>query len=1449
MQKRSYELFTLDMHSLSIFGAWQYKNNGKALDKYCAFTYEQTMILPLSQKGNTILFEQLSEVIGLPYSLSDNLFDCFLYDVMFVDCKLEEDEKQVCFINDENSSALCMDSSEAREWLYMNGFYITGVPKRNDSRNRPYKTDGIATEAVHFRPFVSSASMARKGIMLFVNEKYYAELMRRLTLGFFDYNTDSHHLYMPTTFDSEHPDNPFFGSKYRVSPSKMSAYLGLMLSDGVTLREKQFLWTQDRCDPAPILPVLNEKTVFVADDLELDAKQFYEQKGPYVWCIEPELKQQACVSEKEGLLETFFQLLDKNIYDDSIWDTVDLCSTLELWKQTVIEYIKEEMPIYSGELPWIDEGLSTGQFAYIWACAFLFKYGCNQFDNAQAAIENCIDEIEKTTVARHTLFNLIQRRSSGFLTISGLDDKKKTLKKTKELSLQCGGKDYFICFEENTAKTFRCRLKPINELENNKESINLFDGMGLCDNETFDLLEQLLLQKPINEKRPENRRYSALIIRLPWLKGVIVRCDFQRFFADQANGTNQPIRTSIQDVFGKKRELQDIHFIINKSMLKGYKYLKNLVWEGKEKSEYDPWKYYWQKINEYGISLLVAGRHSKESERVKLNYQFISTMELKDAGLEQIIERNALVQRNALYLDERTIKDFFLKQLKEKNKIILSEEDQNETVDADQIEQQEYDYDTIDTDTVFGRALQANSELLKTRYAKTATQSYGRSELLNSMRGRIEVDGDYRLIAPDLLAMLFYLYDRYVSGCYESGSKFPSQTYKLKSLINFPQDEPFRGHGFYYAPGKKTPWATKSGDSDIVALRNPHYALGEGAVVSPLPPDLKKDYNRYLGHLTSVVMLPATAVASMGGADYDGDRAAVVSESSIVNSIKAAINKNQIYLSRLLLNREMYKDRFKSLNDGSEKMLNFARDLLAWMINSLPDADISETNWREGYGIPLIFGDSKSLSIDFSCREPNMEKFLWNSFLLTTQQRIGELSVEALKYASVAYQIGPTIAFSSDNKDFSNILSQEDIHVIRDCMWHWRMVSLSLENGAEIDMAKTGIKCWSAPLREAQSFSDIDKEKSPDARDMFEIEDTPDSLMRKYDMLQRKSDIHKATGNKLTKEMKSILRDKDLKLEYHSNRLKAEQHNVVNLIPEMCYRAATQSSDSETGSKTLPFPNLSGRSLQDFLLKPKRKKGKNDDPEEPNPEGSMRKLAWAKNKERAEKLGEYIASQCALQDDQKTSLIECLRERKELTGSEQGVYFFKELLKYQYNATRSTIDAELLQDDVPKTPGALRQMLLQNAAGNKEMLMRFLCSCDSKHFDIKKQKWFNDMNDYLFLMLAGEDFVEACGRRVKYDLLPIDDPLLKEGKRLVSLYQRYKTQTGRQAEATDEMRKRYVYCLKNLLNRYSLTKSLGIMKGYCQSYVQTPLASYINPRNLKKLYVFLEDRKNEEDAE
>ena len=242
----------------------------------------------------------------------------------------------------------------------------------------------------------------------------------------------------------------------------------------------------------------------------------------------------------------------------------------------------------------------------------------------------------------------------------------------------------------------------------------------------------------------------------------------------------------------------------------------------------------------------------------------------------------------------------------------------------------------------------------------------------------------------------------------------------------------------------------------------------------------------------------------------------------------------------------------------------------------------------------------------------------------------------------------------------------------------------------------------------------------------------------------------------------------------------------------------------------------------------------------------MQRLAWATNAQRAEEIRRYMEQHggMTMTDAQQQALSACT----ELLDAEQGVYFFKEALKFLYQATEATITEAQTDDGHAKTPYALRDAVKAQcaSAGEKatEVLMQLLSAYDGTTYNPAVKIRTNDVNDYLYLALAGPAFVAYCadGRRVQQaDASPAE----AEGvKQLVQRYARYKATLAMQETERSKMNARYGYCVRNLQRRYPLATALDVMNRYNRGFEESPLAAMgVTREQLKRLYMYLEDKK------
>ena len=201
------------------------------------------------------------------------------------------------------------------------------------------------------------------------------------------------------------------------------------------------------------------------------------------------------------------------------------------------------------------------------------------------------------------------------------------------------------------------------------------------------------------------------MIRLPWIKGLLAVFDFQRFISHHKHS---PI---ITDIYGKEHDIlkEDIQIIFTKSQFKMYKYYKD-------------WIQYKNFFKEFGCT---AGKCNVEENRIpnaKINYQMMQT--LSDMTSEEL-EKIASTSINKL------------KDLTSTPRAMLSA------------------FGVTDTNTnmsSFQQALKIYPELLQDIYTKTMLRKIKKSMIQNYKSAKLDVQGKYTFIIPDLYAFCEYLF-------------------------------------------------------------------------------------------------------------------------------------------------------------------------------------------------------------------------------------------------------------------------------------------------------------------------------------------------------------------------------------------------------------------------------------------------------------------------------------------------------------------------------------------------------------------------------------------------------------------------------------------------------------------------------------------------------------------
>jgi len=210
---------------------------------------------------------------------------------------------------------------------------------------------------------------------------------------------------------------------------------------------------------------------------------------------------------------------------------------------------------------------------------------------------------------------------------------------------------------------------------------------------------------------------KAMIVRLPWIKGLLVPFEFDKFldnYNSKGKGTQYGMVT---DIFGKKHDVLNdgIEIIFTKSQFKMYKY-------------YASWKQYVESFTKYNCQ---AGKCNEEEDffqNAKINYQMLQTLsDMTDEELEKITERT---RRHILNIgNDRKTKLRLLGVTKANTK-------------KNNLQQ----------------AIEIYPELLRDNYCKEILKSVKKSLVNDGRAGKLDLDCKYTFIAPDVYAFCEWLF-------------------------------------------------------------------------------------------------------------------------------------------------------------------------------------------------------------------------------------------------------------------------------------------------------------------------------------------------------------------------------------------------------------------------------------------------------------------------------------------------------------------------------------------------------------------------------------------------------------------------------------------------------------------------------------------------------------------
>ena len=205
---------------------------------------------------------------------------------------------------------------------------------------------------------------------------------------------------------------------------------------------------------------------------------------------------------------------------------------------------------------------------------------------------------------------------------------------------------------------------------------------------------------------------TTRMVRLPWVKGLLVTFPFDKFIQEKCGG-----ECKIYDIYGNEHDIiaENIKYIFTKSQFKLWKF-------------YDSWDCYKAQFKAWQCEACYCNIEEPFIPKAKINYQMLQTLsDIKDDEIERITRRT-VDEINKVGNDYQTTMR------------LLGATDYNQSPNY------------------FQQALMLYPELFRDAYHRDILKQVKKSLVKQAKGGRLVVNGRYQFLAPDLYAFCEWLF-------------------------------------------------------------------------------------------------------------------------------------------------------------------------------------------------------------------------------------------------------------------------------------------------------------------------------------------------------------------------------------------------------------------------------------------------------------------------------------------------------------------------------------------------------------------------------------------------------------------------------------------------------------------------------------------------------------------
>lgn len=485
-------------------------------------------------------------------------------------------------------------------------------------------------------------------------------------------------------------------------------------------------------------------------------------------------------------------------------------------RRNTVTFIREDLyePIFNGLLC----GLTLADFGKEFNAAKFNAYcglnmsGCHLLPEELSPNVCVVDDFEQ--IRPHNTVNYVTEDAVEYIALP--DEDYILTDGQTEFVIENG-----IATRKSDSKTFYVHKgiqKHITEMPYDKidgsPPLNSFDGQGLMSPEWAGRISGHL---------GLDYTPSALIIRAPWVKGLLANVPFHEWFYEHGI-------SKITDSFGKVRQIADIDCIITKSQFKMHK-----VYNAKCTSMgVNAWDYHTEQMNENHLLWGIAKLNNSADDEVKsLNYQYLQALQLDNEDIDELCKPTEEFLKSLNSGDIAVVyNNLLVNGGSYFNEIMDDENDIDESVDNTNYKK------------LFQRVIEANPEFINDKYIREMIFKECVSKFNGAKLGKILVRGNFQFCISDPVAQLEWIAKNHCGADIEVKGKIEA--------------------GYIYS----NYWMNEEETKEIVLMRSPLIDRNEIAkreLVSTM-----EHYFRYLSSGLIYSIHDLTAL-QQGGCDFDGD--------------------------------------------------------------------------------------------------------------------------------------------------------------------------------------------------------------------------------------------------------------------------------------------------------------------------------------------------------------------------------------------------------------------------------------------------------------------------------------------------------------------------------------------------------------------------------------------------